>query len=196
MAATTAAGTPIGPGPRHRPLKVTAMPGRPWIPAWVGLGSNLDEPAGQIRAALDALGELPASRLVSHSPTMTTPPMGPVAQPDYLNAVAGLLTQLEPLELLDELLAIERRQGRDRSTGLRWGPRRIDLDLLVYGNETLATDRLTVPHPGIAHRNFVLLPLLELAPDLWIPGLGRVRQLSALLDRTTRPDGQSPIHRD
>ncbi|MCE7904142.1 MAG: 2-amino-4-hydroxy-6-hydroxymethyldihydropteridine diphosphokinase [Gammaproteobacteria bacterium PRO9] len=86
--------------------------------------------------------------------------------------------------------------GRDRSTGLRWGPRRIDLDLLVYGNETLATDRLTVPHPGIAHRNFVLLPLLELAPDLWIPGLGRVRQLSALLDRTTRPDGQSPIHRD
>ncbi len=159
------------------------MPGPPWMPAYVGLGSNLDEPAEQIHAALAALAGLPASRLVSHSTLMRTPPLGPVAQPDFINAVAGLVTQLAPLELLDALLDIEQRQGRDRSAGLRWGPRRIDLDLLVHGTGILNTDRLVVPHPGIASRNFVLLPLRELAPDLWIPGLGRVRQLAALLDQ-------------
>ncbi|MEZ5564589.1 MAG: 2-amino-4-hydroxy-6-hydroxymethyldihydropteridine diphosphokinase [Gammaproteobacteria bacterium] len=159
------------------------MPGLPWIPAYVGLGSNLDEPVKQVKAALAALGELPDSILVSCSTLMQSAPLGPPAQPDYINAVAGLLTQLPPLDLLDGLLGIERRRGRDRSAGIRWGPRRIDLDLLVYGNEILATERLIVPHPGIASRNFVLFPLLELAPTLWIPGLGQVRQLAAMVDQ-------------
>lgn len=187
MEAIGAAGAGIGSDPRNRRPEATAMPGGPWIPAWVGLGSNLDDPAAQIEDALAALGELRQSRLVCRSTLLATPPMGPVAQPDYLNAVAGLVTQLPPLDLLDVLLEIERRQGRDRSAGQRWGPRRIDLDLLVYGNEIIESARLSVPHPGIACRNFVLLPLLELAPDLWIPVVGRVRQLAAQLDQQQDP---------
>lgn len=155
------------------------MPAQGWVPAYVGIGSNLDEPELQIQAALVALADLPGTRLVSRSAFLRNVAMGPQPQPEFVNAVAGLLTQLPPARLLEELLAIERRQGRDRSTSLRWGPRRIDLDLLVYGDLVINTERLVVPHPGIATRNFVLLPLLEIAPTLRVPGLGPVWRLAA-----------------
>ncbi len=159
------------------------MPARSWVPAYVGVGSNLDEPERQVHLALEALAGLPATRCVSHSATFRNPALGPQPQPEFFNAVAGLLTQLDPLALLDALLALERRQGRDRSAGSRWGPRCIDLDLLVYGEVTLVTERLTVPHPGIVSRNFVLLPLREIAPALRIPGLGPVWRLAAAFDQ-------------
>ena len=156
-----------------------------WVPAYIGVGSNLDQPAEQVAAALTALGVLQASRLVSHSRLVRNPPLGPRAQPEFVNAVAGLLTQLPPEALLEALLAIEIRQGRDRQTGERWGPRRIDLDLLVYGDLVLQTPRLVVPHPGISSRNFELFPLLEIAPGLRIPGLGPVRRLAAAASDAT-----------
>ena len=153
-----------------------------WVPVYVGIGSNLDEPERQVAVAIDALAGLPVTRLVSHSATLRNPALGPQPQPEFFNAVAGLLTQLDPLALLEALLALERAQGRDRSAGLRWGPRRNDLDLLVHGDVTLDTARLTVPHPGIVSRNFVLLPLREIAPTLRIPGLGPVWRLAAAFD--------------
>lgn len=147
--------------------------------AFVGVGSNLDDPDLQVRVALGALGQLPQTRCLRHSTLLRNPAMGPQPQPDFVNAVAELDTGLRPLELLDALLAMEQKQGRDRSAGVRWGPRRIDLDLLLYGDLSLNLPRLTLPHPGIESRNFVLLPLLEIAPDLLIPGLGSVRHLAA-----------------
>ncbi len=153
------------------------------MPAYVGIGSNLDGPEEQVQAAVEALAELPHTRRVSCSSTLRNAPLGPQPQPEYVNAVAGLLTQLTPAELLDELLAVERRQGRDRSTSVRWGPRRIDLDLLVYGDIVLNTEHLVLPHPGIASRNFVLFPLLEIAPALRIPGLGPVWRLVAAINQ-------------
>jgi len=159
------------------------MPARSWVPAYVGVGSNLDDPEQQVQAALEALAGLPDTRRISHSATLRNAALGPQPQPDYVNAVAGLLTQLAPVELLDALLAIERQQGRDRSTSVRWGPRRIDLDLLVYGDVVMETERLVVPHPGIASRNFVLFPLLEIAPALRVPGLGPVWRLAAAFNQ-------------
>jgi len=157
------------------------LPSGSWVPAYVGIGSNLDDPERQVHAALEALAGLPATLRISHSATLRNPALGPQPQPEFVNAVAALLTQLPPVELLDALLAVERRQGRDRSGTLRWGPRRIDLDLLVYGDLRLDTERLVVPHPGIARRNFVLFPLLEIAPAMRIPGLGPVWRLAAAL---------------
>jgi len=153
------------------------------MPAYVGIGSNLDHPEQQVQAAVEALAGLPDTRRVSCSAPLRNAALGPQPQPEYVNAVAGLLTQLTPVELLDELLAVERRQGRDRTASLRWGPRRIDLDLLVYGDVVLATEHLVLPHPGIASRNFVLFPLLELAPALRIPGLGPVWRLANAFDQ-------------
>jgi 2-amino-4-hydroxy-6-hydroxymethyldihydropteridine diphosphokinase len=106
--------------------------------------------------------------------------MGPIEQPDFINAAAGLVTRLGPAELLAALLALERALGRERG-GQRWGPRRIDLDLLLYGNLTLREEALELPHPGISERSFVLYPLCELAPELWVPGRGRVTDLAAAL---------------
>ncbi len=146
--------------------------------AAIGLGSNLNDPAGQVRAALSALAALPESELVAASSLYRNPPMGPQDQPDYVNAVALLRTALEPLPLLAELQAIERRQGK---RFLRhWGPRTIDLDLLLYGDRRIREPRLTVPHPGLHERAFVLYPLAEIAPDLMVPGKGRVKDLAAL----------------
>jgi 2-amino-4-hydroxy-6-hydroxymethyldihydropteridine diphosphokinase len=105
-------------------------------------------------------------------------PFGPVAQADFVNAVAGVLTQLEPLALLDELLAMQIAMGRPAQHE-RWGPRVIDLDILAYAQERSTGERLTLPHPGIVERNFVLYPLSEIAPDLELPGLGRVAALAA-----------------
>ncbi len=148
------------------------------VRAYIGLGSNLADPAAQVRAALASLGRLPDSALVSHSALYHNPPMGPAVQPYYVNAVAALDTRLQPLALLDALQDIEARQGRVRG-GERWGPRIIDLDLLLYGGACIDHPRLQVPHAGLAERAFVLVPLQELAPDLDIPGLGPVAALAA-----------------
>jgi 2-amino-4-hydroxy-6-hydroxymethyldihydropteridine diphosphokinase len=159
-----------------------------WVPAYVGIGSNLDDPLSQVEAAIGALGRIPGTRLVARSSAWRNPPLGPASQPDFVNAVAGLLTGLEPRRLLDELLEIERRQGRDRSDAVRWGPRRIDLDLLLHGGTVLDTPDLVLPHPGMASRNFVLFPLLEIAPGLRVPGLGPVARLAASLRQEQQAD--------
>jgi len=148
-----------------------------WWPAYIGLGSNLDRPARQIDVAFDCLDALPATRLESRSGLYRSAPFGGVEQADFVNAAAGLLTQLSARELLGELKRIEAARGREPG-GVRWGPRVLDLDLLVYAGETIDEPDLEVPHPGIAERNFVLLPLADIAPDLVIPGLGRVGAIS------------------
>jgi 2-amino-4-hydroxy-6-hydroxymethyldihydropteridine diphosphokinase len=147
-----------------------------WLPAYVGVGSNLAQPAQQVGRALRALAGLPGTILVVSSPMYRTQPLGEVAQPKFVNAVAGLLTQSTPEELLASLRALERELGREPPRE-RWGPRLIDLDLLVVGRETRATATLTLPHGGIAERDFVLYPLADIAPDLEVPGLGRVAVL-------------------
>ena len=144
------------------------------IRAYIGLGSNLADPLAQVKSALIALSGIPATRCVSYSSFYHSPPMGPAGQPDYVNAVAALDTSLPAHELLRHLQAIEFRQGRVR-TGERWGPRTVDLDLLLYGSEQFHDDILTIPHPGLCERNFVLYPLYEIAPELAIPGAGKLR---------------------
>src|SRR5512143_2122176 len=122
------------------------------VRVYIGLGSNLDDPLSQVQTAIDELASLPQSCLHAVSPLYRTPPLGPADQPDYINAVAAIDTDLDPLALLDELQRIEHHHGRVRS--LRWGPRTLDLDLLLYGQSTLASERLTVPHPGLCERPF------------------------------------------
>lgn len=130
------------------------------VRAYVGLGANLGDPRRQVESALGALGRLGASRRGPVSPPYRSAPLGPADQPDYLNAVVVLDTVLAPLPLLDALQAIESAAGRIR--GRRWGPRRLDLDLLLYGDRRIDEARLTVPHPGLATRAFVLYPLVDL----------------------------------
>jgi len=149
-----------------------------WIPAYVGLGSNLDEPARQITRAFEALDELEDTQVVLRSRRYRTKPFGPVAQPDFVNAAAGLLTRLPARRLLAALKATETRLGRVPAAE-RWGPRRIDLDLLVYGEARIDEPGLAVPHPGLAERAFALAPLADIAPELRVPGLGPVRDLLA-----------------
>jgi 2-amino-4-hydroxy-6-hydroxymethyldihydropteridine diphosphokinase len=157
-----------------------------WWPVYVGIGSNQDGPAHQVERAFDACERLPRSRLVARSRKYASAPFGPVTQDEFVNAVAGLLSQLSPEELLAALQQQETELGR-ASPRERWGPRRIDLDLLVYGRETRATDALLLPHPGIAERDFVLYPLHDVAPDLDVPGVGRVSALRAkVADRGMR----------
>jgi 2-amino-4-hydroxy-6-hydroxymethyldihydropteridine diphosphokinase len=149
-----------------------------WFPAYVALGSNLDGPAIQIEAAFTALAKLPDCRLIARSRLYRTQPLGPQDQPEFLNAAAGLLTTLAPRALLVELKKLEQVQGREQPV-VRWGPRRIDLDLLVYADVQIAESDLVVPHRGLPERNFVLYPLRDLAPELLVPGHGRVSQLAA-----------------
>jgi 2-amino-4-hydroxy-6-hydroxymethyldihydropteridine diphosphokinase len=151
-----------------------------WQPAYIGLGSNLEDPRVQIRRACAGLQALTATRLVRVSPRYRSKPLGPVPQPDFVNAVAGVLTQLDSRALLGELQALERALGRPAEHP-RWGPRIIDLDLLVFGRERRDEPGLTLPHGGIVERNFVLYPLCDLAPDLDVPGLGRVAELKGRL---------------
>jgi 2-amino-4-hydroxy-6-hydroxymethyldihydropteridine diphosphokinase len=148
-----------------------------WQPAYIGVGSNLADPRHQVLAACARLAQLPLSRLVLTSRRYGSRPFGPVVQPEFVNAAAGMLTQLDALDLLGELRAIETAMGRPLERE-RWGPRIIDLDLLSYGRERRASVALTLPHPGIVERNFVLYPLAEIAPDLELPGLGRVAELA------------------
>jgi 2-amino-4-hydroxy-6-hydroxymethyldihydropteridine diphosphokinase len=149
------------------------------VTAYIGLGGNLGDAARQVRAARTAIAAIPNVRELAMSSLYRSAPMGPADQPDYVNAVMAVETRLAALDLLRELQAIETACGRVR-TGERWGPRTLDLDLLLYGTEKIDTPELTVPHPGIAEREFVLYPLSEIAPDLEIPGKGplaeRVRQ--------------------
>jgi 2-amino-4-hydroxy-6-hydroxymethyldihydropteridine diphosphokinase len=142
----------------------------------VALGSNLSDPPGQIENALGALAALPGSRLVLRSALWRSRPLGPQDQPEFVNAAAGLLTLREPRDFLADLQALERRLGKIEPAE-RWGPRVIDLDLVAFAD--LATDEpgLTLPHPGLHRRNFVLYPLAEIAADLWVPGLARVGRL-------------------
>jgi len=142
------------------------------IVAYVGLGSNLGDRESAIRRAAELIG---AQRLSS---VRETEPWGYVDQPMFLNAVAEVDTALDPRGLFDQLLDVERQLGRER-VGPRWGPRTIDLDLLVYGDRTLDLPGLTVPHPRLRERLFVLEPLAELSPDLKIPGNGTVSELLA-----------------
>jgi 2-amino-4-hydroxy-6-hydroxymethyldihydropteridine diphosphokinase len=149
--------------------------------AFVALGGNLGDTRAYLRQALDALAALPRTRLMAHSRFYRTPPWGLREQPPFLNAAAELETALAPHELLDALLGIERAAGRLRE-GQRWGPRTLDLDLLHMDGVVLHDARLTLPHPRIGERAFVLLPLAELAPELELPGQGRVDGLLAAVD--------------
>ncbi|MGF1613201.1 MAG: 2-amino-4-hydroxy-6-hydroxymethyldihydropteridine diphosphokinase [Gammaproteobacteria bacterium] len=161
-------------------MKLSNQPGchpqeRP-IRAYVGLGSNLQDPVRQVKTALAALDQLPETRVLEHSALYRSCPLGAVPQPDFVNSVAALETRLSPQALLDCLQKMERQQGRQRDT-VRWGPRTLDLDLLLYGEACLQTANLTLPHPGLHRRSFVLYPLHEIAPCLVIPGRGAVVEL-------------------
>ncbi len=158
--------------------------GRPrWWPAYVGLGSNLDDPVARLHTTFGELDRLPDTHLVLQSSLYRSAPVGPQDQPDFVNAAAALLTRLPAAELLAALQGLEQAAGRRRD-GPRWGPRTLDLDLLVFASQVLDTPELTLPHPRIAERNFVLLPLSEIAPFLAIPGLGSVAALAAAASRT------------
>jgi 2-amino-4-hydroxy-6-hydroxymethyldihydropteridine diphosphokinase len=151
--------------------------------AYVGLGGNLGDPVAALGAALEVLAALPGSRRLQVSRFYRSPAWGPVAQPDYINAVAALDTSLPAQELMAALLEIERAAGRERRE--RWGPRVIDLDLLLYADQCLLTDTLQLPHPRMHERPFVLLPLAELDAGLVLPGHGPISGLIAALDRSS-----------
>ena len=135
---------------------------------YIGIGSNLDDPLLQVKHALEALRYLPETKEVSHSPCYRSAPLGPPEQPDYINAVAVLSTTLSPHVLLAALQKIEDQQGRIR-TSQRWGPRTLDLDILLYDQQHIQAPELTLPHPGIYDRAFVLYPLYDCAPHLILP---------------------------
>lgn len=143
--------------------------------AYVGLGANLGKPRRQLLAALEELGRIPQTRVTARSSLYRSAPIGYPDQPDYVNAVAKLETGLRPEELFARLQEIERGHGRKRS--FRNAPRSLDLDLLLYGGERIDTPALTVPHPRMHERAFVLVPLLELDPGAVIPGRGNATEL-------------------
>ncbi|MDG4813372.1 2-amino-4-hydroxy-6-hydroxymethyldihydropteridine diphosphokinase [Hydrogenovibrio sp. 3SP14C1] len=146
-----------------------------WQEVYIGLGSNLSDPKMQVLKALDSLKDLPNTQWVSHSSLYSSRPQGPQDQPDFVNAVALLKTQLSPIELLDRLQAFETSQGKVKKR--HWGERLIDLDILLYGHETLHTERLIIPHPFMIERDFVLLPMAEISPDLILPNHSRIKDL-------------------
>jgi 2-amino-4-hydroxy-6-hydroxymethyldihydropteridine diphosphokinase len=149
------------------------------VVAYVGVGSNVGFEGLQPRELVErAIAEL--GRVVARSSLYATEPVGLAAQPTFLNAVVAVETELSPLELLEGMLAIERRLGRDRTSGVKNGPRTLDLDLLLYGELVMVSQRLTLPHPRLAERRFVLAPLAEIAPEMVVPGLGRT--MVALLE--------------
>ena len=145
--------------------------------AYVGLGSNLGEREATLWKALEGLGATEGIEVLAVSSFRETDPVGVVDQPRFVNAVAGLETSLSPRELLERLLDVERSLGRDRAVEERWGPRTLDLDLLLYGGESIDEPGLEVPHPRLTERAFVLEPLLELDPDLRLPDGRPLRDL-------------------
>ena len=156
--------------------------------AYIGLGSNLEDPAKQIQSAVFAIGDIPNSEILAVSSLYFSRPMGPQDQPDYMNAVVALTTDLTPEALLDQLQAIENHAGRVRK-GNRWGPRILDLDIILFDQLTLNTERLIVPHYGMKDREFVLLPLAEIAPELVLPDGDKIAQLADKI-----PDNGLKIH--
>ena len=144
--------------------------------AYIAIGSNLASPLEQVNAAIQALGEIPQSRIVALSSFYRTPPLGPQDQPDYLNAAVALETALAPEVLLDHTQRIELQQGRVRKAE-RWGPRTLDLDIMLFGNAVINTERLTVPHYDMKNRGFMLWPLFEIAPELVFPDGGSLKTL-------------------
>ncbi|MDP3391274.1 MAG: 2-amino-4-hydroxy-6-hydroxymethyldihydropteridine diphosphokinase [Methylococcaceae bacterium] len=148
------------------------------VTAFIGLGSNLATPSQQINGARSAIAATAGIQELTFSSLYQSAPMGPKDQPDYVNAVMAIATELTPTALLHCLQGIENEHGRVR-TGERWGPRTLDLDLLLYGDQQIHLPDLIVPHIGIADREFVLYPLYEIAPDLHVPGKGRLSDLVA-----------------
>ena len=148
-----------------------------WSPTYVAIGSNLSNPAQQVARAFEFLTSIRETLLVSRSRLYRSAPLGPRDQPEFVNACAGLLTQLAAEALLAALRDIERLMGKVPPP-VRWGPRVIDLDLLMLGSEPRAGPGLTLPHPGMHERNFVLYPLADIAPSLRVPGKGRVSDLA------------------
>lgn len=148
-----------------------------WQPVYVGIGSNLQEPVTQVQSGIEELAQIRETILVISSGLVKSAPLGNMQQPDYVNAVAGLLTLLAPEPFLNELQRIELAHGRTRG-GQRWAPRTLDLDILVFGNLETGTERLTIPHPHMCERSFVLGPLEAIAPHLHVPGYGTVHALA------------------
>lgn len=144
--------------------------------AYIAIGSNLASPLEQVNAALKALGDIPESHILIVSSFYRTPPLGPQDQPDYLNAAVALETSLAPEELLNHTQRIELQQGRVRKAE-RWGPRTLDLDIMLFGNEVINTERLTVPHYDMKNRGFMLWPLFEIAPELVFPDGETLREI-------------------
>ena len=149
---------------------------------YIALGSNLADPLNQVESALLALKQLPDTRFIQCSRFYRTKPLGPQDQPDYLNAVVELKTRLQPEQLLDFTQAIELKHGRVRKAE-RWGPRTLDLDILLFGQQTINTSRLTIPHYDMKNREFMLYPLAEIAPDLVFP---TGESLSSIINRLDR----------
>jgi 2-amino-4-hydroxy-6-hydroxymethyldihydropteridine diphosphokinase len=137
------------------------------VKAYIALGSNLANPIQMVQNAIAALSQLPQTQLLQQSSLYKTKPLGPQNQPDFINAVVLITTNLMALELLAQTQSVQTRLGR--TPGERWGARVIDLDILLYGDEAINSDKLTIPHPGLCQREFVLYPLAEIAPDLILP---------------------------
>jgi len=156
-----------------------------WIGAWIGMGSNVGSSGSVLSHAAELLSGLTHTRLQVLSPVYRTEPWGVVDQPEFLNAVAELATNLSPQDLLAELQGIEQQLGRERD-GQRWGPRRIDLDLLVYADQVIEQPDLIVPHRHLHERAFVLVPLNDVSPSLLVPGQGPVSELLAALKDSER----------
>ncbi len=154
--------------------------------AYIAIGSNLASPLEQVNAAIQALGEIPQSRIVALSSFYRTPPLGPQDQPDYLNAAVALETTLAPEALLDHTQRIELQQGRVRKAE-RWGPRTLDLDIMLFGDAVINTERLTVPHYDMKNRGFMLWPLFEIAPELVFPNGETLRERLTTLEASKPP---------
>ena len=152
------------------------------ITAYIAIGSNLADPVAQANKAIEALRHHPHIKLIACSSLYSSTPMGPQDQPDYINAVAEIQTELSPLELLDATQAIEQHQGRVRKDE-RWGPRSLDLDILLYSDQVIDNERLTVPHYGMKVREFVLYPLYEISPNLSLPDGIELKSLLNSIDR-------------
>ena len=154
------------------------------VRAAIGLGGNLGDAATTLREAFQALDQLPGTRLLRASPLFRTPAWGNTEQPDFVNAAALVETTLPARALLDALLELERRFGRRREAGVQWGPRILDLDVLLYGDAVIDEPGLRVPHPHLHERAFALLPLVDIAPEMPVPGRGAVRALLSRVDAT------------
>ncbi|MBU2871393.1 2-amino-4-hydroxy-6-hydroxymethyldihydropteridine diphosphokinase [Colwellia sp. E2M01] len=159
-------------------MQTTQLQTSPTVTAYIGLGSNLSDPKRQVSNAAKAISAIPSSNVVALSSLYLSKPMGPQDQDDYINAVIAIETKLSALQLLDALQTIENNAGRVRKDN-RWGARILDCDILLYGDETINNERLTVPHYGMKVREFVLLPLAEIAPTLYLPDNSSVSKLAS-----------------